>query len=221
MLITRLVRYWIESSVCPLFPIRRPIFSPRSSTLTHSSSPSNVTLISTGISIASNISPRKLVILDSISSLDKTALGAAFAGSAALISLFSGSCVLPTGFFSTFLACSFTAASFFTYSFLGASFLTSAASLMTSFSFFSNALNSASTEPTPDLILALILAGFVNKPNKPVLPFSITSYSILSLDVSSLRQAFVIASSTDFPVTSIYSMCLPSLILKSIFFADI
>ena len=211
---TRLVRYCIESRVCPLLPIRSPILSPRSSTLTHSSSVSNVILTSTEISIASNISLRKLLILDSISSLDNTALSSALTA----VSSLSASTVFSVAkaLCSAVLSLTSTAFSALTASFLEASFLTSIVSLITFFSFFSNSLNSSSTESTPDLTLALIFAGFeLNIPNKPLLPLSITSYSILSLDVSSLRQAFVIASSTDFPVTSIYSMFLPSLTLKS------
>ena len=55
-----------------------------------------------------------------------------------------------------------------------------------------------------------IFAGLLFiKPNKPFEPFSITSYSRLSLDVSNCNAAFINASSTVFPVTSIFSIIIP------------
>jgi hypothetical protein len=216
LLSTRLVRYWIESSVCPLLPIRSPIFSPISSTLTHSSSVSNVIFTSTGISIALNISPRNVLILDSISSLDNTGLGSlllAFSSKSSSLALTA--CVALTFELSALGAVSSLTA--FSVS-LTTSFLDSAlislliVSSIDFFSLASNLLNSSSTELTPALTLALIFVGFELKiPNKPLLPFSITSYSMLSLVVSSLRHALVSASSIVLPVTSIYSIVLPSL----------
>ena len=54
-----------------------------------------------------------------------------------------------------------------------------------------------------DFFLALITAGLAPIPKNPLLPFDTTSYSTLSLVVSSLTKALVSASSTVFPLTSI------------------
>ena len=57
--------------------------------------------------------------------------------------------------------------------------------------------------------LARMIAGFAPIPRNPALPFSTTSYSNLSLVVSSSISAFVTASSTVLAVTVIISILRP------------
>ena len=82
------------------------------------------------------------------------------------------------------------------------SFLNSFFSFLAGFSSFTSSFRISSTAT---FFLALMTAFLLPKPRKPVLPSSITSYSMLSRNVSSFRDASRIASFTVLAVTVIYS----------------
>ena len=158
------------------------MLGPESSTFTQSGS-SNLTSILTSRFIALNISPKNVVILRSTSSLGITVV-----------------------YFDVFLGCSCESSLIsllstdFTGSALTGSYETDeSATFCVSVSF---ALTFASTGLS-SFFLTLITASFLPIPRKPALPFSITSYSTLSLVVSNFIKALVSASSTFLPETSI------------------